>query len=165
MKTSPVLWTWLAAGSLILFAAIGLLSHPVPSLLCPKPALLFIPSLFLGKQKAIAILLPPLLFLLWNKDLVNGARRIPKRTYILTAFCLILMPLEFTSFWEAGILEQGQVYTYTVCIVNAAFGVLLIIALAVFRNKRATFAANLITHWLLFVWLSWYAFPALGRQI
>jgi hypothetical protein len=33
----------------------------------------------------------------------------------------------------------------------------------IWAKRQPSFGRNLLAHWLLFVWLGWYAFPYLGE--
>jgi hypothetical protein len=61
-----------------------------------------------------------------------------------------------------GLEFQGPVFTYGSCLENIL--ALALLWIAFIRAKRApSFRRNLLAHWMLFVWLGWYAFPYLGE--
>jgi len=131
-----------------------------PSVLVPYPALVAVPALLFGIPAA---LLPTLLFFAWHPNLFKGSKALPRRTYILLGGASILSAVWFIFGWKFGLEYQGAHYTRVVCTISglwiAGLGALLL------RYKRTdpSFAANLVVHWLLFVWLAWYAFPYLGE--
>jgi hypothetical protein len=61
-----------------------------------------------------------------------------------------------------GVIYRGALYTALVYVINAIW--LASLWWAVVRCQRQpSFARNLFSHWLLFAWLAWYAFPYLGE--
>jgi len=57
---------------------------------------------------------------------------------------------------------EGIRYVRIVGIANIIWTTFLVSLFAAFRS-RASFKKNLFLHWMLFVWLAWYAFPYLGE--
>jgi hypothetical protein len=111
----------------------------------------------------LAVLMPPLLFLLWNPALLAGGGRIPKRSYALLFVLTALTVLWFVHGWTYGLQYQGAQHTRVVCVVNVIW-IALLWVLAVHSLKAApSFARSLVFHGAVFAWLSWYAFPYLGE--
>jgi hypothetical protein len=150
--------------SLLLPAWIGL-SSGVPTLYAPLPALTILPGLMLSQWRLehLAILIPTILFFLWNPWLMlNQRSNVPKRTVLLLAILTILAILDFVSEWNYGIQYRGAHYTLIICILNSAW--LALVWWAGIRGlRKPSFQGNLLFHWLLFAWLAWYAFPYLGE--
>ena len=151
--------------SLLVPASVGLLVSRVPTVLCPFPALTVM-ALFrfasLGLGKA-AVLLPVLLFFIWNPGLFRAASKIPKRSYVLLGVATALSTDWFVGGWKYGLEYQGARYTYFVCAINVVW-ILSLWAMFIRKWKSASsFRANLFLHWALFAWLGWYALPWLGE--
>jgi hypothetical protein len=65
--------------------------------------------------------------------------------------------------WKFGLQYQGTRYVYEVSAANV-FGIaFLATGFSWSRKWEGSFTLNLALHWLLFVWLAWYAFPYLGE--
>ena len=161
----PSLWTSLAAASLILPACLGLLLSGAPTLLSPFPGLTVSVGFFFGDQGGtwIALLLPALLFIAWNPALFRGEAQLPTRSLVLLTILTALTDLYFVESWRLGLEFQGPVFTYGTCVENViALGLLWIIF--IWARRQPSFRRNLLAHWLLFVWLGWYAFPYLGEM-
>lgn len=112
-----------------------------------------------------AVLLPGLLFMIWNPQLFRGEGRIPKRTWVLFAAVTILSLLYLSSSWNWGVKYQGLALTALLCSINVAWAGFLSIAFARTWGSATSFWKSLLLHWLLFAWLGWYAFPWLGEMI
>ncbi len=111
----------------------------------------------------IAVAVPVIFFLLWNPNLLRGQVEIPKRTYFLFAGTVLLTIVWFMGGWKFGLQYQGTRFTYLVCAINALWILFLAAFLIRARKRNPSFPKNLALHWLLFAWLSWYAFPYLGE--
>jgi drug/metabolite transporter (DMT)-like permease len=159
--TKSGLATCVAGLSLLIPACIGLFISRVPTALGPFPGMTAIPALFLS-SRALAIAVPSLLFFVWNPGLFRGESKIPKRSHWLLAVVTILSVVWFTMSWEYGLQYQGARYVYGVCIANVVWIAFLGVMFAKWKG-RSSFRLNLALHWLLFVWLAWYAFPYLGE--
>jgi len=134
----------------------------------PLPALTVIPALFLSDWHNLgnaAVILPMLLFFLWNRQLFRGEARVPKRSYVLLALLAALSVIDFVVSWKWGLRYQGPQYTVVVCSVTIAWLAFLGLAFARTRNGTTSFGTSLFLHWMLFAWLGWYAFPWLGELI
>jgi hypothetical protein len=123
------------------------------------PLLVMIPAFIV---RVGAVLVPIALFFAWNPSLFRGQETVPKRTYWLLGIIILLNAAWFASGRKWGVEFEGIRYVRIVGIVNAAWSALLVALFAAFR-KRGTFNNNLFLHWMLFVWLAWYAFPYLGE--
>ena len=161
---SRVRLTAVAAGvSLLVPAWVGL-DTGRPTILAPMPLLTSIPAFALWRWNYMAaVLIPPLLFLFWNPGLLKGATRIPKRSYVLLIAASGLSVPWFLATWSFAVGYHGARYTQYVCAINSAWLVALWAFLLSVWRRGQSFKANLIFHWVLFTWLSWYAFPYLGE--
>lgn len=139
-------------------AMIGLAAG-APKPLSPMPVLVVAPAFVVGIG---AILVPVILFFAWNPSLFRGRETVPKRTYWLIGVIVTLNVAWFASGWKWGVQFQGIRYVRIVGVANIIWATLLVSLFAAFRT-RASFTRNLLLHWMLFVWLAWYAFPYLGE--
>jgi len=133
------------------------------AILYPHPCLVLVPMFFGLRWAAIAV--PTLLFFVWNPGLFRGDAEVPKRSYLLLLIATVVNVLWFVVGWKDGLAVQGSRYTYAVCIINFASVALLIVIFARCWKAESSFKMNLLVHWLLFVWLAWYAFPFFGEFI
>jgi hypothetical protein len=111
------------------------------------------------------VLIPTLLFLLWNPQLCRAEGGIPKRSYALFVVLADLSMVDFAMSWKWGLKYQGPPYTAIICSINIAWIGFLGLAFRRTLTTHATFRTSLLLHWLLFAWLCWYAFPWLGELI
>jgi hypothetical protein len=159
--------TLLAGLSLLLPPLIGLLrgvvfAHEVTSLFYPIPGLVVLPLLFIGP---FAVFVPMVFFFVWNSQLFNGDAKTPKRTYVLLAVATLLSPLWFVVGWRDGIVMQGSRYNLSVLGINLVWIAVLWFVIIRTWKTGPSFNRNLLLHWLLFLWLAWYAFPFFGEMI
>ncbi len=153
----------LATGcGLLIPASIGLLISGVPTVLSPLPVLTVL-STFLFSSRAVAVVIPPLFFFMWNPRLFRGESKLPKRSYGLLIVAAILNVIWFIVGWKNGLHYQGTGYVYKVAAITVAWVALLGTVFARYWRRESSFSLNLILHWLLFAWLAWYAFPYLGE--
>ena len=159
--------TLIAGLGLLVPASVGLLASGVPTILCPLPTLTVLPAFLLSNWHLwkIAVILPTLLFFLWNPRLFTGAARIPRRTYLLFALASLLSVVYFIASWKLGLQYQGIRYVYVVAAMNILWVVFLGIGFVRSWRKMSSssFTVSLFLHWMLFAWLAWYAFPYLGE--
>ena len=159
---NPRALTIAAAGALLFTASAGLLPSGIPTLVTPFPFITVIPAFWLSGAYFLAVLIPSALFLIWNPKLREGQAIMPRRSLILFGAAASLSALWFYGGWEFGVQYQGEIYTRYILAIN--LGWLAGILASLRRYKRApNFVNNLLFHWLLFTWLSWYAFPYLGE--
>jgi hypothetical protein len=157
----PVILT-LVAGCLLLIPAIaGLLLTGVPTRFCPFPALTVLPAMFLMER--LAVIVPTFLFFLWQPSLFKGNSKIPRRTYALLSIAVVLSIFWFVTGWKWGLQYQGIQHVRFVFLANIAWVAFLGLVFANSRKRVPSFKNNLFLHWILFVWLAWYAFPYLGE--
>lgn len=165
MAMSPRVLVIILGLSLVLLAWIGLLSAGVPTLYCPMPTMTVLPAFALSRLnlQSTAVLVPMILFFLWNPGLlVRQQSNLPKRTIGLVGLLSVLTILDFVLEWKYGLQYQGAHHTIAVYIINVLW--LAVLWWAVVRAwRRPSFGANLLSHWVLFAWLAWYAFPYLGE--
>ena len=148
-------------------ASIGLFLTGVPTIFSPFPALTVIPALMLAQWhlEYAAVLIPALLFLVWNPQLFRAEGKIPKRSYVLLVLLAILSCVDFVVSWKWGLKYQGPPYTAIICSINIAWLGFLGLAFRRTLNVVTSFRTSLFLHWMLFAWLGWYAFPWLGELI
>jgi hypothetical protein len=159
--------TFLSALGLLGPTSIGLFLSGVPTVFSPFPALTIIPALMLAQWhlEYAAVLIPTLLFLLWNPQLFRAEGNIPKRSYMLFILLAALSAVDFVVSWNWGLKHQGRPYTAIVCSINVAWVGFLGLAFRRSLKTPSTFRTSLFLHWMLFAWLGWYAFPWLGELI
>ena len=155
-----------AAGFCLLIPAwIGLFSSGVPTLYSPLPTLTILPAFLLSRWhlESLAVLVPSILFFLWSPGLLLSQRpNLPKRTIVLLGLLTVLTVVDCVLEWEYGVHYRGTRHTILVYIINAMW--LASLWWTVVRSQREpSFKGNLFSHWLLFAWLAWYAFPYLGE--
>ena len=160
--------TFVAGCGLLIPASIGLLYSGVPTPICPFPFLTITPAFLLSswlwayRLTRAAVFVPSLLFLAWNPGLYRGHAQVPKRSLVLLAAATLLSVVWFIAGWKYGLQYQGAHYTYSICLMNVVWLVLLwVIFIRCWR--RRSFTGNLLFQWVLFAWLAWCAFPYLGE--
>jgi hypothetical protein len=111
----------------------------------------------------LVILIPSILFFLWSPGLLlNQKPNVPKRTIALLGLLTILAVVDFGFGWKYGMQYQGSRYTIGVGIINVVWLVFLWWTVIHCRSQPS-FKGHLLSHWFLFAWLAWYAFPYLGE--
>jgi hypothetical protein len=127
----------------------------------PAALLAFFPLYILPQW--LALFTPSLLFILWNGCLLRKDVAVPVRTSVVFLLLSALTVFYFVIGWSAGIEYNGAEYTRSVCVINVLMmgllGLLWLVAL-----KAKNYWANFIFSWVLFLWLSWQAFPYLGEH-
>jgi hypothetical protein len=159
-------WITLISGMALLApASIGQFLTGVPTVFAPSPALTEIPGDLLDSRHltVAAVTIPTLLFFAWHPALFKGSNIFPKRTYVLFTTVAVLNAIWFIGGWKFGLEYHGALYTYAVCAINIVWIAVLGTLLWRYRTPNVSFTSNLVVHWLLFVWLAWYAFPYLGE--
>lgn len=154
------------AGFLLVIPAwIGVFSSGVPTLYSPLPALTILPAFVLSQWhvESLAVLIPSILFFLWSPGLiVNRRPNLPKRTIVLLGFLTVLTLVDCVFEWKYGVQYRGTRHTVLVYIINVIW--LASLWWTVLPSARhPSHTSNLLSHWLLFAWLAWYAFPYLGE--
>jgi hypothetical protein len=156
----------IAAGLCLLIPAwIGLFSSGVPTLYSPLPTLTTLPAFVLSRWhlQSLAVLVPSIFFFLWNPGLLLNRRpNVPKRTIALLGLLTLLTIVDFVFEWNDGVRYQGAYHTMAICIINLVWLVVLWWAV-IHWWRQPSFSVNLLSHWFLFAWLAWYAFPYLGE--
>ena len=150
---------------LLIPASIGLFSSGVPTLYCPLPTVTILPAFILSRWhlEAAAVIVPTLLFFLWNANLLANPRpHMPRRTFALLGLLTVLSIVDFRFGWKDGIHYQGVRYTEGICVLNLMWLAVLWWAIRHWR-RHPSFNGNLSFNWLLFAWLAWHAFPYLGE--
>jgi hypothetical protein len=162
---APRLTTFVAGLALLIPASLGLLIAGVPTVFCPLPMVTIIPAFLLSAWRLhyFAVIVPVLLFFVWNRGLFRGEAMIPRRSYFLLAGVIVLDILYFVSGWKFGLEYEGAEYTRVVCVVNFAWATFLSLAFTRAWKGGSSFTTSLFLHWMMFAWLAWYAFPYLGE--
>ena len=156
----------LAVGfGLIALAWVGSFSSDVPTLICPMPIIVLIPSFFLLVFYHLSFcagsVIPALLFFAWNPGLFRGKGRVPKRSWVLLIILNALTVAYFIANWRDGYPLLGRTYTVEVGAVNVLW--LVVLWAILYRSSLlSSFKVNLFFHAVLFAWLAWYAFPCLS---
>jgi len=101
---------------------------------------------------------------LYTLELVclRRSQRLPIAILGLVVFVGLLNAVYFWLAWQDGVMYQGEAHTKIVAGENlVGFGIALAVAMIAVKKQSASaaFSANL----LLFVLLSWCAFPYLGE--
>jgi hypothetical protein len=160
----------LVAGLLLAVPAwLGLFVSGVPTLITPFPVITSLPALLMvyrtnghGIILHSVLIIPILLFFVWNPRLFSGGSKAPMRTVILLAICTVLTLYWFAADWSFAFRYHSGGYVHGVLVVNAVW--LIILWVIWIRGlPSSSFYGNLLWHWALFAWLSWYAFPYLGE--
>lgn len=156
--------TTLVGLSLLVPAWMGLFSSGVPTLYAPLPTLTILPAFLLSSWhlESFAVLIPTILFFLWNPGLFNGQGNLPRRTIALLVVLSGLTVADFIFEWHYGIQYRGWRHTIALYMIDVVWLALLYLG-ALRTLRRPSFKATLFLHWLLFAWLAWYAFPYLGE--
>ncbi len=156
----------ITAGLCLLIPAwIGLFSSGVPTLYAPLPTLTILPAFVLSRWhlQSLAVLVPSILFFLWSPGLLLSRRpNLPKRTIALLGFLTVLTIIDFVFEWNYGVQYQGMHHTIALYIIDLVWMAFLWWAV-IHWWRKPSFTGNLISHWFLFAWLAWYAFPYLGE--
>ena len=112
---------------------------------------------------AIILWLPSITMWLWNPSAFRGETMIPTRSWGLYFLLGILSLLFYISFFSYGNQFQGRTHTLSLAIINFFFcSIILLVGLR--SRRKPSFTANLLFHWLLFAWVSSYAFPFFGES-
>ena len=165
-----LLITSIAGASLVIPAAVGLglFLSGAPTIISPLPALTAIPALLLSDWHNLGnavVMLPMLLFFLWNRQLFHGEAQVPRRSYVLLVVLAVLTVIDFVASWQWGLHYEGPRFTVAVCTANIAWLAFLGLAFARTYKGTTSFTSSLFLHWMLFAWLGWYAFPWLGELL
>lgn len=136
LRRRDIVTTLLAALGLAVIAYVGVFVSGAPTIFSPFPALTVIPALFLQPPLDYAVvLIPPLLFLSWNPQLMRQVRKIPKRTYALLSILTALTILYFAASWKWGVQYQGPQFTAVISSINIAWIGFLILAFSPLPKK------------------------------
>jgi len=152
--------TLVARLSLLLPIAFWPFSREGPTVLYPFPLFTFLPLFLIGPAAAAV---PVVLFFAWNPGLFHGDATIPKRSYVLLIVAIVLSVLWFLLGWRDGLAVEGSNYNYFMSALNLIWIALLCVIFERCWKTGPSFKMNLLAHWLLFMWLAWYAFPFFGE--
>lgn len=136
------------------------ISHEL-TVLAPLPLVVFLPIYFLPRW--IVLLLPSLLYLVWNWKYKATGTSIPVRSKIFLVILSLLSFYYFSNGWSAGVRYQGEWHVKMVLCSNIVF-VLFLYLLWVASVLKKNAVICLLFNWVLFVWLCWQAFPYLGES-
>lgn len=107
-------------------------------------------------------LLFPLLFLGWTVPAVFGRRRAPFRSILLFAVVALSSVAWFVAAGPEAVGRHGWGYLVRLGTLSAVTGLGSGCALYLDR-RQPRFEHNLMFHGLLFLWLTWSAYPWLGE--
>ena len=147
---------------LVVFSSLILVAD-TPRVWAPMPFPFVLILLMFGRLGLPALLSPMAGFLLfrpWDREQV----RIPRRSVALFLVLGALTLWHFLGSRSGAVLYQGYSHTVTVLIGNIAF-VTVLSGLALLSHIKPTSRVSFMFHWLLFLWLGWYAFPYLGESL
>jgi hypothetical protein len=138
-------------------------SSGVPSLISPFPLLVVVPFFFEVPGFAVPII-PALAFAVCH---ISHWRRKPRARLAigLTILLWIVTPLNLVSLvagWSYGIQYQGFAHTLFVVIVNATFAV-VVWTMWWLATKPMNHRMQIAFGFMLFAWLSSFAFPWMGE--
>lgn len=156
--------TLVAGVALIAPAYCGLMSSGVPTLLSPFPLATVLPAFILAQAQLypLAVLVPTALFFLWCPKLFQGQDKVPNRSIVLLGILTVLTGIFFIASWSDGMRYQNAAFTYGTCAANIGW-IILLWSVFIWARGKGYFQANLLTHFLLFAWIGWSAFPYLGE--
>ena len=100
----------------------------------------------------------------WNKGLFDGETVAPRRSFLLFGITGTLSIIASIANWNVQGYWLNAYNVHTIIILNCCFIALLVFVAFQSKRKR-NFAWNLCFHWLLFVWLTTYAFPEFGEPL
>lgn len=150
---------WMYGGATLLVAVSGIVFLPgVPNVWIPMP----LPLVLVAFTALILFpFITPALYLLVLK-FTSPSVHFTKIVLVLVAVMGALNIIYFQNFWEYGVKYQGPEHTKIVAIQNTVgFGIAIIIAVVALAKGSRPLAH--IANVLLFVLLSWCAFPYLGE--
>ena len=155
LRATILVLAGLALGVLLLLASGGI------SLLQPTPFWLLFLYYFsdlidLNVYYAGAMLLAAL-FIAWNKQLIRGQGRIPRRSVILFAALALGSGIYIISRFPFMAEIDALGYYSAICLINAAIAAVLVFLLRRGR-KEPSFTGSLVFHWVLFAWPATYGF-------
>jgi hypothetical protein len=99
------------------------------------------------------------------RGFLTARQKFTKRTYVLLAIATLLSPLWFVVGWRDGVIMQGLRYNFSVLGINIVWITVLWFMFISYKKIDSSFKVNLLLHWLLFIWLAWFAFPFFGEMI
>ena len=149
---------WMYGGAILLAIVSGVSIFGAPNAWLPVPMPILVLAFF---PFSMYPLLTPILYMVVVKYL-SPYEYFAKFILALTIFFSLLNIWYFQSYWPEGVKHQGVTHTRIVAIENfVGFGAAIAVAiLGVISGKRSiALTANL----LLFLLLSWCAFPFLGE--
>lgn len=112
----------------------------------------------------ISFLLMPIIYLIWSFPLIKGQKKIPIRTDVISIILVILSFIYLVMGWRYGIRYQGIQHVISMYIFNIVLW-LILLTINIMNKRLPSFTSNLLFHGILFIWLSWIAFPWLGELI
>jgi hypothetical protein len=139
----------------------GTFADNVPNVLSPFsfPVVIW---LFPSGGEVFAVMILPVLFLLWSLNLVSGRVEFPLRSAVLTVVLAAGSVAWFALGWSYGVKYQGIGLTVSWVGISLGLAVFLIVWARHLR-QRPTWWRVLAFNWLLFAWPAWCGFPWLGE--
>jgi len=105
---------------------------------------------------------PTLVFWVWSPGLFRGKATIPLRSILLLAISVVASIVWFVGSWRYGLKYEGLTYSISTALLSVILAVLTGVLILQSR-KSPSFAINLLVHFVLFAWLTTYAFPFFGE--
>jgi hypothetical protein len=158
----PAVYFWLSA---LLF---GVASYVYHRMTFPLTLIIYLPGYYLSFALrsytlgiACASLIGPILYVIWSFPLFKGKAKINILSKIAAIVVIALSLYWLIDNWPSGVRAQDLYYPAAMFALNVAFWVALVVVERI-NVRKPSFASNLIFHLLLFICLSWVAFPLIS---
>ena len=158
----PAFYFWLSA---LLF---GIASYIYHRMTFPLTLVIYLPGYYLSfalKSFALGIacasLIGPILYVILSFPLIKGKTKINVLSKIVAIVVIALSLYWLIDNWPGGESFQALFYPAAMFALNVAFWVGLVVVERI-NARKPSFASNLIFNLLLFVCLSWVAFPLIS---
>lgn len=132
-----------------------------PQIISPTPVWV-VALLWLPLPKCLVLSLSCIAMWLWNPSIFLGSTRIPIRTWLLFGILSILSFVYYLKYKSYGQLHQGSGHVAALTVINLLL-LLILLFTGVYGSRKPSYKKDLLFHWLLFAWLSSYAFPVFGE--
>lgn len=148
---------------LISFTSYVTVSANYPTIYAPLALINAIPMV-ISPSYAVVLVILPTFYLIWSYPLARGQQKIPIRTNIVSITLVFLSFIHLIMGWQYGLRYQGLFHVICMYTFNIIFWSILLV-LNLLNRSTPSFLTNLLYHGILFIWLSWVAFPWLGELI